>query len=50
MINHEVREQPHFVLGPKSLVTREGPAREAGRPVRGHPRAALCISLKTPAP
>jgi hypothetical protein len=31
------REQPHLVLVPKSTVTGDGPARQAGRPVRGHP-------------
>jgi outer membrane protein assembly factor BamA len=36
-----VREQPHLVLGPKSAVTRDGPARQAGHPVRGHPREGM---------
>ena len=31
------REQPHVVLVPKSADTGDGPARHAGRPVRGHP-------------
>ena len=40
-----VREQPHRVLGRKTLVTGDGPAARRGGPVRGHPRVALHISL-----
>jgi hypothetical protein len=36
---------PTWCSGPKALVTRKGPARHAGRPVRGHPREVLKLIL-----
>ena len=39
-----VREQPHFVLGPKSRVTREGPAARSGAP-RSRPPASGTLRL-----